>query len=134
MLWIRVSNPKSTKKLKALALAIVDTGADDCLFPAETAIALGHNLRSVPSKSITGINSSTKAYPHTSQVEILETGANGLPTKKVLFTIKNALIDFIKGSNNRQVPFLLGTKNFLSKFVLTIDYPKNRFSIRRPSK
>lgn len=132
MLWIRVSNPKLPKSPQVVTLAIVDTGADDCLFPADTAVAVGHVLKSVLPKTISGINSSTVAYPHTSRIEILATLANGGPSKKVLYTIKNTLIDFMESGNNQKVPFLLGTKSFLSKFVVTIDYPNSRFSICRP--
>lgn len=114
-----------------MALAIVDTGADECLFPAAVALSLGHNLKSVQAKPISGVNSITHVYPHTSQIEILETGANGLPLDKVLYTVKNTLIDFMP-ENDQKVPFLLGAKNFLSNFILTVDYPKHRFSIRKP--
>lgn len=132
MLWIRVSNPKLPKSPQVVTLAIVDTGADDCLFPADTAVAVGHVLKSVLPKTISGINSATVAYPHTSRIEILATLANGGPSTNALYTIKNTLVDFMESGNNQKVPFLLGTKSFLSKFVVTIDYPNSRFSIRRP--
>ncbi len=131
-LWIRVSNPKAPNIPPVLALAIVDTGADDCLFPADTAIRVGHVLKSVPPKPISGINSSSVAYPHTSRVEILATLVNGGPSRKVLYTMKSTLVDFMESGKNQSVPFLLGTKTFLNNFVLTIDYPNRRFSICRP--
>lgn len=127
MLWIRVTNPATGNRLPPV-LAIIDTGADDCAFPAEVATVLGHNLESVAPKDVRTAGGDTKAYAHTSCVEILETLANGLPGKKVLYTISDTPIDFIKGCKD----FLLGKRKFLSRFVVTFDFPRQRFSIRKP--
>lgn len=128
MLWIRVTNPDTKKGI--IALAIVDTGADDCAFPAIVAAMLGHKLKSVPPKEIKTASGTTYAYAHTSRVDILEMRPDGLPGKKILYTIPKTPIDFIQGCND----FLLGTRNFLSKFVVTIDYLRQHFSIRKPKK
>ena len=127
MLWIRVINPKLNLSVRVLAL--VDTGADDCLFPAQVATELGHDLESVEPKVIVTANGPTNAYPHTSKLEILEIKADGKPGSQVLYTIPDTLIDFTQGCEC----FLLGTKTFLNRFVLTIDYPKQVFSILNPS-
>ena len=128
MLWIRVINPAT--KLAIIALAIVDTGADDCVFPAKSAIELGHNLKAVARKPIKTASGTAYAYPHTSRVDILEMRANGMPGNKVLYTIADMPIDFVQGCD----AFLLGVGSFLSKFVLTINYPRQVFSIRKPGK
>lgn len=128
MLWIRVTNPAT--KLAVIALAIVDTGADDCVFPAKSAIELGHNLKAVARKPIKTASGTAYAYPHTSRVDILEMRANGMPGNKVLYTIADMPIDFVEGCD----AFLLGVGSFLSKFVLTINYPRQVFSIRKPSR
>lgn len=127
MLWIRLSNPDYPKSSVRYS-ALVDTGADDCVFPAGVAIALGHNLTSVTPKIIHGVNSASLSYPHTSTIEILGVDPDGLPTTDVLYTIVDTPIDYLVGCQN----FLLGTRNFLSRFVLTIDYPRQVFSIRNP--
>ena len=57
----------------------------------------------------------TYAYAHTVQLKI-----KGLKTRRTL-------IDFLP---NLQVP-LLGMKNFLANFILTIDYPRSRFSLQK---
>ena len=49
MLWIRVVNPHTEKAV--VMQAIVDTGADNCAFPADIAEQLGHDLESVPVKN-----------------------------------------------------------------------------------
>ncbi|MCD4830229.1 MAG: aspartyl protease family protein [Anaerohalosphaeraceae bacterium] len=129
MLWIRISNPDHPEISPVKFMALVDTGADDCVFPASAAQALGHNLTTVKPKVIHGVNTPALAYPHTSTIEILEIDSVGLPTTKVLYTIKNTPIDYLVGCQN----FILGTRNFLTNFVLKIDYPNQKFSIRRPS-
>jgi len=126
MLWIRVINPKT--KPGFITLAIVDTGADDYVFPAAIAAQLGHDLKSVAPKEIKTASGRAYAYPHTSHVDILQTLPNGMFGNKVLHTIPATPIDFIEGCDS----FLLGKKNFLSNFILTIDYPRQCFSIRKP--
>ena len=128
MLWIQVTNPNTL--LAVIALAVVDTGADDCVFPAQTAIQLGHNLKAVLPEQIGTAGRPAKVYAHTSRVDILEMLPNHMPGNKVLYTIPDTPIDFVEGGEN----FLLGVGKFLSKFVLTIDYPRQVFSIRKPKK
>lgn len=129
MLWIRLSNPDYPKSSVRYS-ALVDTGADDCVFPAGVAIALGHNLTSVTPKIIHGINSASLSYPHTSTIEILGMDSDYLPTTDVLYTVAGAPIDYLVGCQN----FLLGAKKFLSDFILTVDYPQKVFSIQHPAK
>ena len=127
MLWIRISNPDHPEFSPVEFNALVDTGADDCVFPAGTAQALGHNLTAVQPKVIYGVNAAALAYPHTSKIENL--GMNPvdcMPTTDVLYTIMDTPIDYLVGCQH----FILGTRNFLSNFVLTVDYPNQIFSIR----
>ena len=126
-LWIKVTNPENGKGI--IAYALIDTGATYNAFPAECASRLGHNLKSMSPKTICTANNKTKAYPHTSKVEVLGVFANGYPDKdKILYSLPEQRIDYTEGLGQ----FLLGQNNFLSEFVLTIDYPKKSFSIRHP--
>ena len=130
MLWIRIFNSHGNSASDLLAidtLAIIDTGADDCAFPAPFAVLLGHDLESVPPKPIITAGGTTTAYPHTSRIDIYDMKPS---TKgaKVLYTIPDTPIDFTIGCE----AFLLGRKNFLNRFVLTIDYPQQLFSVRFP--
>ena len=127
MLWLRITNPH-TKVAPFVTLAIIDTGADECAFPAEGATLLGHDLESVQPKPIDTAGGITWAYPHTSRIEILEKRPDGSAGDKVLYTIPDTLVNFTKGLK----VFLLGARNFLSKFVIKIDYPEQVFSIRKP--
>ncbi|MFN3966347.1 MAG: hypothetical protein ACK4JE_01450, partial [Endomicrobiia bacterium] len=60
-------------------------------------------------------NGVTLAYSHTVKIEIPN------------FFTQNALVDFMP---NLHVP-LLGVKSFLNNFVLTVDYPKKKFSLKK---
>jgi len=128
MLWIRVTNPHTNTKV--VMQALLDTGADSCAFPADTAEQLGHNLRSAPATVVFTASGQTEAFAHTSRVDILEMRPDGLAGNKVLYTIDDTPIDFIQGCDD----FLLGVRDFLEEFVLTIDYPRQRFSIRKAGK
>jgi len=128
ILWIRVINRDANRSV--ITPAIIDTGADECGFPASIANGLGYKLKSVPLKTIVTANGKTVAYPHPAKVDILAMDSTGQPTYDVVHTIDEIPIDFIEGLEG----FLLGTRNFLSDFILTIDYPQQIFSIRKPKK
>jgi hypothetical protein len=128
MLWIKIANPRTKDAI--IARAIMDTGADDCVFPAKVAAKLGHNLKAVPPKPIETAGGTTYAYSHTCRVDILGTQPNGMFGSNVLYTIPKMPIDFVMGCD----AFLLGVENFLIKFIVTIDYPRQVFSIRKPRK
>jgi hypothetical protein len=107
--------------------AIVDTGADECAFPASIARQLGHKLEDgLTRKTISTASGRTLTFSHTSRVEVLSVRADGLPGTDVLYTLPGTPIDFIKGCES----FLLGARNFLSVFVLEIDYPAEVFSLQ----
>jgi predicted aspartyl protease len=103
-------------------MGLIDTGADECAIPASYAPILGHNLQAGQTKYIETGNGETAAYSHVTEFEIHhpETGEH-------LYTVKQTPVDFMP---NLQV-VLLGVNNFLSRFVLTIDYPKKIFSITK---
>jgi predicted aspartyl protease len=108
---ITIINPGTEIQIKVYAL--VDTGADECAFPASFAPLLGHNLQAGQLKRISTGNGITIAYSHTNRIVI-----EGFSTQDVL-------IDFMP---NLYIP-LLGVKSFLSNFVLAVDYPKKVFSL-----
>jgi len=111
---ITVKNPDADRQIKVYAL--IDTGADECAFPASFASLLGHNLLAGQQRKISTGNGLTIAYSHTTRV-IIEG-----------FTTKDVLIDFMP---NLYIP-LLGVRSFLSNFILTIDYPNRVFSLIIP--
>ena len=104
-------NPHTKKKIKVYAL--IDTGADECALPAGYASLIGHNLESGKVKQIGTGNGPTNAYSHTMCIHVND------------HEINDVLFDFMP---NLSTP-LLGVKNFLTYFILTIDYPKQQFSL-----
>lgn len=113
---IVILNPTTNKRLNVFAL--IDTGADECAFPASFAPLLEHNLQSGQQKKINTGNGTTVAYGHTTKLEI-----KGFATQEVI-------VDFMP---NLFIP-LLGVKSFLSNFVLTVDYPNRTFSLTLPER
>jgi len=112
---VTIINPETNRKLNVYAL--VDTGADECAFPASFAPLLGHNLQSGQAKRISMGNGVTIAYSHTTRILIKG------------FSTEDVLVDFMPNLN---IP-LLGVRSFLSTFVLTVDYPNNVFSLLLPN-
>jgi len=110
-LEVEIRNPHTQKSISVLAL--VDTGADECAMPAELADMLGHNLTKGKPKNIRTGSGLSASYSHTVDIKI-----DG-------FTVSNVLIDFMP---NLHIP-LLGVKSFLGNFILTVDYPKETFTL-----
>jgi hypothetical protein len=120
-LAVRIINPHTG--LGFPTYGMIDTGADECAIPAVFAPLLGHDLLKGTSKRIQTGNGETVAYSHTTAVEIIDPRDNA-----VVYRIDDTPVDFMP---NLHV-VLLGVRNFLGRFVLTIDYPKRVFSIKLP--
>ena len=108
---VTIINPDTNRQIRAFGL--IDTGADECAFPASFASILGHNLQAGQQRKISTGNGLTIAYGHTTRIRIED------------FTTQDVLVDFLPNLN---IP-LLGVRSFLSNFVLTIDYPNRMFSL-----
>ena len=106
-----LKNPTNGQQLRTFGL--IDTGADDCAFPAVFALMTGHNLGAGTLKEISTGNGITNAYTHTISLEV-----DG-------YKMENILIDFMPNLNIG----LLGVRNFLKNFILLIDYPNQTFSL-----
>jgi predicted aspartyl protease len=63
---IAILNPNSGIQINVYAL--IDTGADECAFPASFAPLLGHDLPSGQEKRVTTGNGITIAYSHTNRI------------------------------------------------------------------
>jgi len=124
MLWVRLSAETGRKKTKPL-LAKVDTGADACFFPADVAIELGYELRSVEPVMIESSTGQGTAMPHTSIVDVLEMLPDGSPGEIVLCHVARVPVYFVENGTS----FLLGAKSFLDQFVLKVDYREQTFSL-----
>jgi len=80
---------------------------------------LGHKLNAGIPKSINTANRETTAFAHRTKIQILDVEENGYPGNRVLYDMPEQQIDYTCG-----LPaFLLGQSNFLSHFILKINYP-----------
>ena len=84
---------------------------------------IGHNLTAGAQKEIYTGNGKTVAYSHKTTFEIIHP-----LTLNVATIMEETPVDFMP--NLHMV--LLGVNNFLSRFVLNLDYPKQIFSIILP--
>jgi len=123
ILGIRIINPHTG--LSQRTIGIIDTGADECAVPASYAKILGHKSTAGKRKTVSTGNGKTRAYTHTTKIEIFDP-----TTGKIAYVVNDTPIDFMP---NLSV-VLLGVESFLSKFILNIDYPHRKFSIKSPVK
>ncbi len=122
MLPIRIHNPDTGMTYRTWGL--IDPGADDCAIPAVIAPAIGHKLHAGKRSSIGTASGNATVYAHTTRVDILSIDNQ----VTVVHSIPDTPVDFCPGLTT----VLLGVANFLSGFVLTIDYPRQLFSIKTP--
>jgi len=121
ILPIRIINPHTGGNYRTQG--IIDTGADECAIPAAYAPILGHDSQAGQTKTIRTGNGLTVAYAHTTKFEIFHP-----ETAELLYTMEDTPVDFLPNLN----VVLLGVSSFLSRFILTLDYPNKRFSIKYP--
>ncbi len=126
MLWVRLSSLDGKKRSEPI-LAKIDTGSDACIFPFDVLYDLGHKLR--PNEEAMSIGSTTgtgKGYSREVMLDILETLPDGSAGSKVIYNLPKVVVYFVWNNKNQ---FLLGAKDFLDHFVLTLDYKKRSFSL-----
>lgn len=127
MLPIRVTNPETGFSLRSWGL--IDTGADDCAFPAAYARSLGHNLTAGTPREIGTGNGIIVAYSHICRIDIYRMDTGGaVSDTEIVYAVDDTTLDFLPNLHC----ILLGTKNFLNNFILTVNYPRRVFSLRRP--
>ena len=120
VLPIRIIHPDSKKSFRTYG--IIDTGASQCAIPGELATALGHNLTKGKKKGVLTGKGLGTAYLHPFTIEILHPQKLD---KQIIHTLDNVLIDCMPHLSD----VLLGVEEFLSNYILDINYPKRRFSL-----
>ncbi len=124
-LWLRIANPATDDAM--IVSAVVDTGADALAIPATDAEILGHNLEATTPKLVRTAKGITKAYPHTAAVDVLGILPNGYADEStILYPIPKTVIYLTVG----QRAHLIGQGSFLSRCILTVNYPEKVFSVR----
>jgi hypothetical protein len=126
-LFVRIQNPATGAFVHTIGL--LDTGADECCLPAAFASLLAHKLTAGTPKTMNTGNGTTTAYGHTCTIDIFDTRLLLSGKEKIAYSIPETIVDFLPDLHG----VLLGVTTFLSGFELTIDYPRQLFSIRKPA-
>ena len=100
-------------------LALVDSGADACLFPRDVADILGINIRTGRCASLTGIGGHRVPF-YFHDVEIL---FNQYQIRTQVGFAKEGI-----GATG-----LLGQKGFFDQFIVSFDNANNYFEVRKPN-
>lgn len=127
LLPIRITNPDTEKTLDTFGL--IQTSTDRCVVPAEYASILGHNLTRGTTRKVSTGNGTSIAYSHTCTISIFDLKALENKTLNAVYEIERTHIEFVPNLSH----VILGVENFLSRFILAVDYPNQVFSIRKPS-
>jgi len=111
-------------------IALIDTGADITIIPEYIAKALNHNIRHPDVETIYswGIGGDTKVYLHTFSMDVLYVDAHGTIGDKVVIQIPPTKFHVVAGLGT----VVLGENDFLNKYILSIHYPKQIFSVKNP--
>jgi len=112
-----------------LTWAVIDTGADTSAIPEFIGKKLGHSITAVKAETHSGIGGDAKAYYHRAQIEVLAIDSQGnVIDDNVLITVKRkiAIIPELRVT-------ILGENDFLKHYLLTVDYPKQIFSLNKPT-
>ena len=103
---------------------LLDTGADACLFPAQLATMLGHDLKGDGVKSSFNMGIEQKkivVYRHTFRIDLL------CPKQeKVVWSSGDVEID----CSETNPPTLIGVQNFMKNFKITFDYINSELTLK----
>jgi len=126
ILPVRIGNPDNNSDFPTWAL--VDTRATSCTIPGWIAEVIGLDVYNAPSYPGSTGGGAAPVYLHTCRIEIFEMDNTGHVTDNVIITIQDTEMPVLE---NLPVA-LLGVNEFLEQYILTVDYPRQVFSIRRP--
>lgn len=126
ILPIIVKNPHNNTHLETLGL--IDTGADSTIIPKHMAEFLGHNTeKGLMHECQTG-GGAASYYEHTFTIDIVAIDQKAMVDyDNVVMTISEKCFGVLPELKI----VLLGVNDFLSQYVLTINYPKEIFSLRQ---
>jgi len=123
MLWIKITNPITNQSV--IALALIDTGSDNCAFPISIGKHLGYDLLKLPLKNVQTAGGPSQGRTGKAILEVLGVQSNGMYSNIVLERLKSTSVDFM----TRLRTFLLGREYFLEKYTLKIEYDQQKFSL-----
>ncbi len=125
LLPIVIINP--INNLSQIIFGLLDTGADECLFPKFIAEQLKHDLKSDSAEfcSNQGIGETkVDLWKHPFKIQLMS------PDRKtIVWKSKQCLVGCTDHDN---VPVLLGCANFLCNFRITLNYLSKKIIIEIP--
>ena len=122
-------NPHNSSA-KYQSWGLIDTGADNTVIPGNLARIIGHDLNKGKPKPVLTASGIATNYEHAFEIDILKIDKNGNVGNDVQLTIPSQQIAVSPGLH----VILLGVHDFLGQYILSIDYPKQTFSISAPTK
>ena len=126
---VRIINPNDPERT-AILPGLVDSGSFRCRFPIDYANLIGLDVRKGRPDRGDSPGGTISGYLYTCSIDILEMDSKGKVNENSVVT-HIPKTEFSFGEN---LPFaLLGVEEFLTNFVLTIDYPRQVFSIQKPT-
>lgn len=127
ILPILITNPHNGSQFRTWGL--LDTGAIATVIPGFIARIIGHNVENVASFSGNGAGGQLTVYPHACYIDILAMDSNGnVNEEDIVIRIPLHNVGVINGLFG----VLLGVNDFLKRYIVKIDYPRQVFSIRHP--
>lgn len=126
VLPLRITNPHCSTNNTIKWHALVDTGADSCLFTKEICLMTNHNFdgKDVLVQKCQGIGDrSIKTFSHTFILELMDPANNESVWSSGQIPVE------CSQSSSSHFPLLLGTKDFLEKFKIVIDYPNQCITV-----
>jgi len=124
---VKIVNPFTKQEIRTTAL--IDTGADNCVFPEFIALNTGHILKAtdVQTNVTQGVGKNmVHVWKHTFDIHLLDPKSN-----ETIWKSKSILIDCL---DHNEAPVLLGSSNFLCNFKITLNYvTKNILIDLKPS-
>ncbi len=118
---IRILNPHS--EIYQDAWALLDTGADACVIPRNISDAVGHDFdgNGVKSEITCGVSGETSTYKHTFILQLYD-GSR----KDIIWSSGEILVNCVDTDG---LPPLIGVRNFLKDFEVTINYPEKTITL-----
>ncbi|MCD4830407.1 MAG: hypothetical protein K8R02_01205 [Anaerohalosphaeraceae bacterium] len=110
---------------------LIDTGADRTIVPGYIAKEVYHNLKGaeVECDFGSGVGGDVRFYMHTFTMQLLSYDKSNSVTTNPVIEIKKHQFAVCENINT----LILGVDDFLKDYKLIIDYPKQVFSIKKPS-